>query len=236
MITSLYKLGRDAQTYYNLLYLLTALPLGICYIVLLLCCLASSLAIVTIPLLIILLILCWRLAIFERWLTCEWLHIAVPPMAKPLPADSNLMQRCLLHLRRPVAWKSLLYLFLKGIFGLVAFEFALIVPILIFVLALVGTIIGLIVAPFFFLIWSLCGREATGKSIKNYFFLWGTAYGILLTPLYVTNGLAYLWGHFSRVMLGLSQTHLRLEQARALAERERARAEGAFRGARRWWR
>jgi signal transduction histidine kinase len=51
--------------------------------------------------------------------------------------------------------------------------------------------------------------------------------GVTLGSLHVLNGLAYGWGQFARLMLGMGQSARRLAEARAVAERERARAERA---------
>jgi len=54
-----------------------------------------------------------------------------------------------------------------------------------------------------------------------------TGFGFVLIALHVINALAYVSGQFVRVMLGLSDTNIRLAQAKALAEEERAKAERA---------
>ena len=54
-----------------------------------------------------------------------------------------------------------------------------------------------------------------------------TGFGFVLITFQVLNALAYVSGQFARVMLGLSDTSIRLAQAKALAEEERAKAERA---------
>ncbi|MBO0793471.1 MAG: hypothetical protein J2P36_21330, partial [Ktedonobacteraceae bacterium] len=54
-----------------------------------------------------------------------------------------------------------------------------------------------------------------------------SAFGLNLVYLYVLNGLAWTQGQLARILLGMSDTDLRLEEARAQAERERIRAEQA---------
>jgi len=49
----------------------------------------------------------------------------------------------------------------------------------------------------------------------------------VLIAFHVLNALAYVSGQFARVMLGLSDTSIRLAQAKAIAEEERAKAERA---------
>jgi len=51
-----------------------------------------------------------------------------------------------------------------------------------------------------------------------------TGLGFVLIAFHVLNALAYVSGQFARVMLGLSDTSLRLAQAKALAEEERVKA------------
>ena len=50
---------------------------------------------------------------------------------------------------------------------------------------------------------------------------------LLVGSLYAFNGLAYLWGQFAQLMLGMNENARRLAQAQATAARERTRAERA---------
>jgi two-component system phosphate regulon sensor histidine kinase PhoR len=50
---------------------------------------------------------------------------------------------------------------------------------------------------------------------------------VLIGALHACNGLAFIWGQFARVMLGMSDNAQRLAEARAVAARERTRAERA---------
>jgi signal transduction histidine kinase len=48
-----------------------------------------------------------------------------------------------------------------------------------------------------------------------------------LSALHAFNGLAFAWGHFARLMLGMSDSAQQLAEARAIAARERTRAQRA---------
>jgi two-component system phosphate regulon sensor histidine kinase PhoR len=54
-----------------------------------------------------------------------------------------------------------------------------------------------------------------------------TGFGLFLIMLHLLNGLTFVYGQFARVMLGMSDTAWRLEEAQAMAAQERARAEQA---------
>src|SRR5439155_14185809 len=71
------------------------------------------------------------------------------------------------------------------------------------------------------------GTPDIGERLRQYFLLALTGFGLSLLTLHLLNGLAFIWGQFARLMLGMSDVALRLEQARAMAAQERARGEQA---------
>jgi len=243
-IESKFRVLWEKQTYLNLLYLLVSFPLGICYCVFLLLGLFSSIsntttAILGIFILLLAIFVWWRLARFERNLAMRWLHVEISPMAPSHKEGLSRSERFRAHLTNAVTWKSLAYLFLKFPLGTISF----VVIFILFVLALGLTtcsfIIGLLVLPFLYLFRALSwrsgerseartnGERVAVARVRLFLLLSITGFGFLLLAFYVLNALAYVSGQFARAMLGLSDTNMRLEQAKALAEQERAKAERA---------
>ncbi len=230
MIPALLRLAQRRQTYINILYLLLSLPLGAVYFAIVIAGIAlsaASLLVAIIPLMILFMVGCWKLAAFERNMAIAWLHVDIPPMAAPLPPKTNWYQRFIIHIRRAVTWKSIAYLFFKLPFGIVAFYITCMVILLIAGLSLISLSIGLISAPFVLLYAALASRKISWKGVKHYLLIMLTAGGITLSPLSVVNGVAMLWGMFAQIMLGMNINALRLAQATAIAEQERGKAERA---------
>jgi two-component system, OmpR family, phosphate regulon sensor histidine kinase PhoR len=65
------------------------------------------------------------------------------------------------------------------------------------------------------------------KWLQLYLWFALTGFGVFLITLHLLNGLTFVYGQFARVMLGMSDTAWRLEEAQAMAAQERARAEQA---------
>ncbi len=230
MIPTLIRLAQKKQTYTNLFYLLLSLPLGTIYFAVVIAAVAlsaASLLVAIIPLMILFIAGCWKLAIFERDMAIKWLHVDIPPMAAPLPSKTNWFQRFTIHMSRGVTWKSIAYLFFKFPFGVLGFYIVCMVILLIAALSITSFVIGFLAAPFVFLYRILTHRSVSWKTVWRYLLIILIAGGITLTPLYAINGVAALWGMFAQVMLGMNINALRLSQARAMAEQERAKAERA---------
>jgi signal transduction histidine kinase len=228
------------QTYLNLAYLTATLPLGIFYFTVLVTGISVGLgtAVIGIGLAVLLLTLAcwWGLAIFERHLVMWWLGVPIPPMAPPAPANRTWWDWVRATLSNPVAWKSLTYLFVEFPFGI--FAFTAVVTLLSIsltalgypLLYLLGTAIyaanpGMPAGSMFSGI-TLNGHVEAGALLLTVLFAIG---GLLLTlgTLHALNALTWGWGQFARVMLGMSQSAQRLAEARAVAARERERAERA---------
>ncbi|GCE18609.1 sensor histidine kinase [Dictyobacter kobayashii] len=231
MSQKLQRQRHQAQTSINIGYLLLSFPLGICYFILIVMGIivtALNLFLIGIPLLILFMSAIWKIAAFERQLVIRWLHVSIAPMAAPFPAQASRIQRGLLHLRRTVTWKSILYLFLKFPFGILAFYVTLVFLILCLALCLISAILGLLVAPFVYFYMAVASNstldsKAAGKYIKNVL----TGAGMAFFPLIAINFLASLWSQFAQAMLGMNENAMRLAEATALAERERLKAERA---------
>lgn len=230
MIPALLRLARKRQTYINILYLLLSLPLGVVYFAIVIAGVAlsaASLLVAIIPLMILFMVGCWKLAAFERNMAMAWLHIDIPPMAAPLPPKANWFQRFTIHIKRGVTWKSIAYLFFKLPFGILAFYITCMVILLIVGLSLISLTIGLLAAPFVLLYMTLASRKISRRGTGRYLLIVLTAGGITLSPLSVVNGITTLWSMFAQVMLGMNINALRLAQATEMAEQERAKAERA---------
>ncbi len=228
------------QTYLNLSYLIATFPLGLVYFSLLVTCLAVGVgtSLIGIGLILLLLSLAcwWGLAIFERHLVMWWLGVAIAPMAAPAPARLSLWQRIQTALRNPVTWKSLVYLLVEFPFGVFAF---------IMVVLLLTISIASVLFPLVYLLAIATAHANPAAPSGQVFYaipvsvpvavgllpvaLLVSLVGVLVAvgALHALNGLAYVWGQFARVMLGMSQTSLRLAAARAEAQREHVRAERA---------
>jgi two-component system, OmpR family, phosphate regulon sensor histidine kinase PhoR len=239
-IFSLLRVATRRQTYFNLFYLMAAFPLGLFYFIFLVTCFSVgvSTAIIGVgfALLIATLLATWGFATFERELVMWWLGVRIAPMSAPAPPNASVGNRLNRLLRNPVTWKGLAYLLLEFPFGIFSF---------VIVLTFFSLALSLILSPLIYLV-SLAlnrglsdqmairlGFGITISGLNIPLFLMTTlalsilGVVLLIFALYAFNGLAYLWGQFARLMLGMSDNTQRLAEARATASRERTRAERA---------
>ncbi|HKD74770.1 MAG TPA: ATP-binding protein, partial [Ktedonobacterales bacterium] len=166
-----------------------------------------------------------------------WLRVAIPPMGVRVTYKQTYWQRLRNTLSNPVTWKSLAYLMAKFPLGIFTF---------IAVLVLITLSAGLILAPVAYLlntyIYHVTGLQAPSYTISPFgivtidgTFRAGSFWKVLATApfgiiggaisLHLCNGMAWLWGQFSRLMLGMSDVERRLAEARAVAAQEHARAQ-----------
>jgi signal transduction histidine kinase len=235
-VSGFFEVARQKQTYLNLLYLLGAFPLGILYFVLLVVGLSLGFSLlivwVGIPILLATIIMWQGFASVERFLVRNWLRVPVPYRKDPRLAGISWTKQFTARLRSPVTWTSLVYLFIEFPFGILAFTL---------VVTLLSASISLVFGWLAYLI-NTSIYNAMGGGYNSYelfvkingqiepgamiFFLFLAVLGIFATfaSLHVLNGLAYAWGHFARLMLGMSSTSLQLAEARAIAAQEQARA------------
>ena len=239
-----FHVAREGQTWLNILYLLAAFPLGIFYFVFLITMISIGLSLliiwIGIPILLATMAAWWGFAAFERMITMPWLHVNILPMSYTSQTKTSFWgwQRLLAHMSNSATWKGLAYLsifLVKFFFGIFAFAATVI---------LLTVSISLILAPVGYLIntyiYALV-NPAPNTVQDHYLFLTidghfnifaflslfpvtvvGIPFGIM--SLRLLNGLAYVWGQFARVMLGMSVKDMQLAEARAIAERERTRA------------
>jgi signal transduction histidine kinase len=215
------------QTWLNLLYLLTALPLGIAYFVALVvgASVGAALAVLVIGvgILLVTLIASRGMAAIERGTARVLLGV---PIARPADLrDLSPLQRIGRWLRDPVTWKGLVFVALKLPLGVVTFALVaasafislvfLFAPLIVLITPV--TVFGWIVeSPLTALPLTVVGAPA------------------VLLSLHLYNGLAWLWALFARVMLGPStvQLHERVDDLRdarariiAAGDAERRRIE-----------
>ena len=226
-LSSFVRAPLRGQTWLNTAYVLLAFPTGLAYFVMLVVGISVgvALAILIVGLGILLATLAaWRgMAGLERGLARSLLGVPIarPPDRRDLP----LMERVTRYLRDPVTWKSLVFVALKfplgiaslavtGFLGFVALVM-LFAPLI--VLTTPVTIFGWIVTSF-------------GQAVP----LMLLGIPAVLRVLQLTNGLAWLWALFARVMLGPStvQLHERVDDLRdarariiAAGDAERRRIE-----------
>lgn len=232
-LASRYHIFWEKQSYINMCYLFASFPLGLVYFVLLVAGIAIGLATsiiwIGVPMLMGMMSTWWQLAAFERYMAQGMLHVSIPPMAYPLPRQRTFWQKLQDQLSDPMTWKTLGFLFLKFPISIFCFVIVLTLPILSIAIAAVSLVIWLISAPFVILILILLNSPYTWKHLQRYLLLAVTGFGLGLITLLLLNQLAAMSGYLARVMLGMSDTELRLREAQALAEQERIRAEQAER-------
>jgi two-component system, OmpR family, phosphate regulon sensor histidine kinase PhoR len=228
--TSLFHVAQDRQSYMNMLYLLVSFPLGLFYFAFLIPGLIIGIAALfpVAVLMLPLIITAWlHLATFERQMAIQWLHIAIAPMSYPSRIQMTRWQRLQAQLTNSMTWKTLAYLLLKFPLGIFSFVITLVMLVLTVGIAIVTLTIGLLTAPFFMLFFMLKDVSQVKEWVQRYLFFALTGFGLCLMTLHLLNGLTFVYGQFARVMLGMSDTAWRLEEAQATAAQQRARAEQA---------
>ncbi|HEX7735263.1 MAG TPA: sensor domain-containing protein [Ktedonobacteraceae bacterium] len=221
----------NKQSYKNIFYLMLSFFLGIGYFVVLVTGIAvgiGTLAIwVGVPILFGTVLLWWQLAAFERSLAIRLLQVQIAPMSVGGPTRGGLWRGFQERLGNAMTWKALGYLLLKFPLGIICFVFALVLPILSFALGLVGLILGLLSAPFYALGVAILDHSNPRQRLQRYLTFAFAAFGMNILTFYLLNGLAYLQGQIARGLLGLSDTALSLEIARAQEALAREQAEQA---------
>ena len=215
------------RTWLNLAYVLLAFPTGVAYFIVLVLgiSLGAALAVVVVGIGILLATLAaWRaMAALERGLARGLLGVAIalPDDRRDVPG----VERIRLWLRDPVTWKSLVFVALKFPLGIVSIAATGILGFVALVMAFAPIIV--LSTPVTIFGWMV---TSSGQALPL------TLIGIpaVLVVLNLTNGLAWLWALFARVMLGPSTAALHervhdLRDARAriiaAADAERRRIE-----------
>jgi two-component system phosphate regulon sensor histidine kinase PhoR len=199
----------EPRSYLNAVYLLTALPIGLTYFLVLVLGAVSG-ALLTVILIGVLILLAtlgaaWLFAIFERELANLLLGAKVPPLALP---DSELLtplQMLRRHLQRPTTWRSLAFLLVKLPFGIFATWLT---------LALLGPTLAGIFIPFA----DFIGDGPRPQTIAALFVPGIPAFLGLALSFHILNAIGRWWGRFASDMLGVSAEQHQLWEAKRRAE------------------
>ena len=225
-LDTLFAVAMEKQTYLNLLYLLMSFPLGIIYFVFLLTGLISSLSstfILGLPVLVFVVYAWQHIAEFERFIATSWLGINFRPLFPSSQSGSNLWERFRARLTNPVMWKSLVFLLVKCPLGICSFAIILSLFSLTSALFSLSLVLGLLATPVLLPSGLLADRKVRTRLLSTGL----TGFGFGLISLAIVNNLASCTGQFASTMLGMSDKDMKLAQARAMAEEERAKAEQA---------
>lgn len=228
---STFRVLQDKQSYRNILYLLFGFPLSLCYFVLIVTGIAvgtGTLVIwIGVPVLLVTIHLWWTFARLERFLAMRWLNIEIAPMSLTPITTENWLGSLPARLSHSMTWKTLAYLLLKFPFDTCAFCITLCLLVSCISLIAVSLILGLLAAPFVILGMAISQESEPGERWQRYCWLVLSGFGVSLLAIQILSGLAIVAGQQARLLLGMSTAALRLEEAKALAARERARAEQA---------
>lgn len=192
------------QTYLNLIYVLLAFPLGLFYFVFLVTGLSVGigLVIVWVGLLILALMMgaWWLFILFERQLASGLLQVKMDPIDTPKTKDAQTTWKKIgAYLSNPVTWKGLLYLFLKFPVGIVIF---------VLLVTFVSITLSFLAAP---LLYSFSYYPEIWFSVSTYWqidtlgeamILFVAGIPMLFITLHLVNGLAWISGWLSKVLLG----------------------------------
>jgi signal transduction histidine kinase len=225
------SVAREIQSYKNIGYLLCSFFLGLFYFALLVpgICLGIGTLIIWlgVPILFAVMWLWWQFSALERSMAISWLGVAIAPMNIAPPRSRGWWQRFQERLSNSMTWKTLAYLLLKFPLGICSFSMMLTLLVLGLGITVVSLVLGFITAPFYALVVSLRDVPDPKRRLQGYLLLALAGFGSNLLTLHLLNGLAFVAGQLARGLLGMSDTSLRLEEAKARAEQERMRAEQA---------
>lgn len=191
------------QTYLNLIYVFLAFPLGLFYFVFLVTGLSVGVATVIIWIGVLILVLVmgasWLFILFERQLAIGLLQVKMDPLETPKTREAQTFWKKIgAYLTNPTTWKGLLYLFLKFPLGIVYF------CVLVTFVAVTFSFLG---APFYYSFfhaevylsptyyWTV---DTLGKAMA----LFVAGIPMLFVTLHVVNGMAWISGWLSKVLLG----------------------------------
>jgi signal transduction histidine kinase len=223
--------AQDTQSYKNILYLLLSFPLGTGYFVFLIVGLTlgiSTLIIwIGVPILLVTMSIWWQLAAFERSLAIRLLGVTIAPMSYSPLMPLIQWQNVQAHLANPMTWKTFIYLLAKFVLGIFSFVMTITLLALTLAIAIFTCVIGFLTAPFVLLFLLFRGKADKDVDVKQYLVLACLGFGLVPLTFHALNSLAFVSGQFARVMLGMSDNALRLEEARVMVEQAKLRAEQA---------
>jgi signal transduction histidine kinase len=179
------------------------------------------------PILVLLLHICWQLAMFERRRAIDWLGMEIPPVSMEAPTSIFRWSSLTARLSNRMTWKTLAYLLLKFPLGSCFFSITIVSLALSLLVTTIGLLLAGITTPFFLLIGVLQRTPEPRRRLRRYLLFALAGLGLNILTFRLLNGLAFLEGRLARSLLGMSDMDARLQAAKAQAEQERLRAEQA---------
>ena len=226
-----FGVATDRRAYLGMLYALVRMPLAAVYFMILATGIPTALGLLPVGIglavFVLILLVAWFCAMFERELGRWWFGFELRPMSAPDPQPRTLLQRLRPFLFNAVTWKCLLYMALQIPLGSLVFAL---------VLGLGTASLALIAAPFVYVIdlGSLQPSDPTANALglsDGNVTLAATlalaAAGLLLAvaTLHVARGIAIGHGALIRGLLGMSKAQVDLSVARTEVATQSARAE-----------
>lgn len=185
------------QTYLNMIYILFTFPLGTAYFVFLLSGLliglGFSIILLGIPVLLLVFIAWWELVAFERELAIHLLGIEIPPLSQNEKPDIGFWKEIKNRLTNPVAWKGLVFLFIKFPLGIFS---------LIICITLGGLALAFFLTPLTYLLYPVRVMDFTVASFPEAISFSILGLLIFIFTLHVINTMATISGYLAKVMLG----------------------------------
>lgn len=188
----------QGRSYLNALYILLAFPLGVAYFCFLAVgwSLGLGLILLWLGFIVLLGVLAgsWLLSAFERQQAIHLLGADVRPMwPEPTVAEDSFWPRFKAFLANKVTWTGMVFLLLKFPFGVASFVVA---------VTSLSISTALLLAPVYYrweapdlYLWTVDTLpEAVLCSLIGAFFL--------ILSMHLLNGIAWLWGELSRLLLG----------------------------------
>ena len=213
---------------YKLLYLVTALPLGLIYFIFLIAGISVGLVTliiwVGVAILIFMMLAWWRLAGVERWLAMRWLHADVPLMRVGSPPQQLSRRSILEQVRNPMTWKILAFLLLKLPCGILYFGVTVGLLSVSLVAASASLIICALTSPFVLLALLILDRPSPAQRMRHYVAFAAMGFGVGIVAFALIDQLVGMARYLAVTLLGMSDDAVRLqEMAMQIAQgRERA--------------
>jgi two-component system phosphate regulon sensor histidine kinase PhoR len=227
------QLVLNPQTYWNIVYLLMAFPLGTIYFCLLVPLIATGISTliiwVGVGILIGTVYLWWEIAQFERQLAIQWLHVPIKSLQMPSYSHMNWWQRSIKLFQNPMTWRTFIFIFLKFPIGIFTFVVTITLLPLSLGIGIATFIIGCLTVPFIALFLITTNVASTQRKLQNYLIFSATGYGLGILSLIIINQMATLIGILAQAQLGMSDHEIEMQQMAAQLEKERERAEDANR-------
>jgi hypothetical protein len=204
MVWKFFKVAFESQTYLNMFYLLLAFPLGLVYFVILVTGLSvgigTIITLIGIPIIILMTLVWYWLAMFERFATINILNIKIGKISNNALKEKNVWRQLIKHLSNTGVWKSFIYLMLKFPIGIISF---------VLLVSLISVSLSLIISPLMYNV-GLDNPEVKFmiyegvNMVPNFISSLGwSIVGIILlfASLHLFNGIAYISGLLAQFLL-----------------------------------